>query len=247
MQADILTIVGAGRVGQVLARCGAGQEPRLVRRGEAIKALSGPVVVCVRNDQLQGFLENVHLEPSRLVFVQNGVLEIPEGSTQGILYFAAPKPDGVAVAGGTSFFYGPLAARMVALLKAGGLPAEELQAEDFKRELAIKLGWAVVFGLLGEVFQEKVGESLGRKEVEMLAEELSLVFSKALAPVTPELLIERWRAYSMGIPHWEARIKDRPWRNGWVEQQAAAAGISCPLHAKLYSSLHSAPHRAVAG
>ena len=51
-------IVGGGRVGQALADMGAGADV-MVRRGEAVPAGAppGPIVVCTRNDDLQGVVD----------------------------------------------------------------------------------------------------------------------------------------------------------------------------------------------
>ena len=48
-----ITVVGKGRVGQALKDMGEGDDV-LVGRGEAIEGPAGPIVVCTRNNDLQG-------------------------------------------------------------------------------------------------------------------------------------------------------------------------------------------------
>lgn len=47
------TIVGKGRVGKAIQDMGAGGDV-LLGRGEAIDGLDGPIIVCTRNNDLQG-------------------------------------------------------------------------------------------------------------------------------------------------------------------------------------------------
>ena len=48
-----ITVVGKGRVGQALKDMGAGEDV-LIGRGEPVAGPDGPIVVCTRNNDLQG-------------------------------------------------------------------------------------------------------------------------------------------------------------------------------------------------
>lgn len=236
----MVTILGPGRVGQVFARCAqqSGREFQLVGKDTPLPAPSGPILVCVRNEHLEDLSENPEFSKfpvAQRLFVQNGILPLDMG-TLGILYFAATDTSGEAKAGGESLFYGPLASYAVRLLQAGGLPAREIgQANQFKTEQAIKLGWLVVFGLVGERYQEPVKDSVKRDEIGVLARELAPVFQAALQldALAPATLLARWTAYSEQIPTWNARVKDRHWRDCWVARQAKENDLSTPVFSEL--------------
>lgn len=217
-----MIIVGAGRVGHVLARTGA----RLVRRGEPIPE-GAPIVVCTRNDDVDAVIA---MTPAAcrpdLVFVQNGVLAPLlarwglGGATRGALYFAAADRSGAAVAGPPSLFGGPHAATLVSALTSLGLPAAE--TPDIDAAIAEKLLWNVVYGLLGELHGTPVG---GVPEAAARA---------LIAELEPVLGVhgtaDRLVAYAASIPDFPASVKEFDWRNGWVRAEARARGLPTPLH-----------------
>ena len=62
-----ISIVGAGRIGQALATIGntEGVEIALLSRGEHTLLPTGPIVVCTRNDDLQGVLQWIPMKDDR--------------------------------------------------------------------------------------------------------------------------------------------------------------------------------------
>lgn len=243
-----LTIIGAGRVGHVFARCAeaAHQPARFVGRGEPIEA-AGLLIVCTRADDLPAVIAATPLERRHdLVFVQNGLLR-PflvanhlADNTQGILYFAATARDGRAEPGAPSLFYGPHAGPLVTLLTAGGLPARALaDSAELGREVAVKLAWNVIFGLLGQRFDEPVGASAARTPLlEALVQELTPPLAVAVgSTLDPQILLDRTRAYSMEIPAFRASVKEFSWRNGAVRAAARDAGLATPVHDALLAEV----------
>jgi len=221
-----VVVIGAGRVGHVLARAGG----RLVRRGEPIPEGDPPVVVCTRNDDVDGVIAATPaVARPDLVFVQNGVLRPVlarwglEDVTHGVLWFAAADRSGVAIAGPPSWFWGRHAEAMIAALARVGLPARLLpDRAALDRAIAAKLLWNVVYGLLAEVHGVRVG-AVPEAEVEALVQELAPVLG---VPPDAEPLI----AYTRSIPDFPGGLKEWEWRNGWVRARARERGLATPLH-----------------
>lgn len=248
-----IVIVGAGRVGSVVARCAqeVGVPVRVVRRGEAVPADAQgvePVVVCTRAEHLADVLA-VTPEARRgdLVLLQNGLLPPwlaqhgldgpPHVVTQGIVWFAATARDGRAVPGAPCSFHGPDAAAVAALLRAGGIPARAIVDRGaFATEQAEKLGWNCIFGLLCELERAPVGVVLHRRDADVtaLCRELAPVLADAYAaPVRADALEASVRAYTASIPDFVAGLKEVAWRNGAVQRAARAAGLPTQLHDRL--------------
>ena len=254
-----LTVVGIGRGGSVVVRVAreAGVEVETVTRTAGQAALArapregagtAPILVCTRADDLTAVIEATH--PARrtdLVFVQNGMI-VPllarhglQRATQGVLYFAATARDGVAAPGATSFFYGPHAAPIAALLNEAAIPAQAVPSwEAFAVEIGAKLCWNVIFGALCDRWDAPVGTvAAGHAEaVGHLASEIAPVVAHALeAPLEPAPLLARLLAYSEQIPSFRASVREFEWRNGWVAAHAATHGFSTPQHAALLGLL----------
>lgn len=242
----MITIIGPGRVGHVLHACAerSSTPVTFARRGEPI---SGDLLlVCTRADDLAAVIDAtpVALRP-HLVFLQNGLLRpflLERGladNTQGLLYFAATARDGRAEPGAPSLFFGPHAATLVTLLTAGSLPARALaDADELGREVAVKLCWNVIFGLLGQRFDEPVGTSADRSLVRDLVLELTPALASAVgAPLEPDALLARILAYSREIPDFRASVKELRWRNGAVRTAARAGGLATPLHDRLLAEV----------
>jgi hypothetical protein len=237
----MIHVVGAGRIGTALhgmavAQGGAGA---WVRRGDPLPSAPGPVVVCTRNDDLPGVVAAAP-DPSALVFVQNGAV-LPwlrdrglGENTQGLLYFAVPHVGAPPDPGAPSLFFGPHAPAVVSLLTAAGLPARVLpSAQELANEVAVKLLWAAVFGLLGDLHRETVLASAARREeVAALVAELVPVCAVGLgSTVSAGEGTARVLAYSLALGSWRASVKEWPWRNGWLVRTAAEAGLALPNHA----------------
>lgn len=244
-----LGVIGAtGRIGDLLVGLAAarGWQVFPVSRtrdtvGLARSGRRAPIVVCTRNDDLAGLVDRVH--PDRrpdLVFVQNGMVQpwLAEhglsGCTQGVLYVAVPAVGDPPVGGGTSVFTGPWAERIAGLLASGGIAAEAVGAEVYAREVAVKLAWICVFGLLGEATGARVGEvaTAHADDVRALCAELQPLLAREPGlDLDAAALSERLLEYGRSIPHFPSRLKEWRWRNGWLLSAAEEHGLPLPLHA----------------
>ncbi len=244
-----MVIVGAGRIGGALAARAAalGIPARLCERGRGWEALEGPagspIVVAVRNDDLEAVLARVpEARRGDLVFVQNGMLD-PwleghglSGNTRGLLYFAVERRGGPIEPGAASPFVGRHAAAVVRWLGALGVPAVEVDAAAFAAAMLEKLIWNAAFGLLCQAHGATVGEVCERHAGELgaLCEELAAVGRAALGvELATAPLCERLCAYSRSIPGYRGAVKEWRWRNGWFAEAAAAHGVATPIHARL--------------
>lgn len=241
-----VTVVGPGRVGSVFVRCAraAGREVTIVGREGPIAATGGPRIVCTRADDLDDVIGRAEA-PDDLVFVQNGLLEPVlarhrlAGATQGVIWFAATARDGRARPGAPSLFFGPRAAEVVAILRAGGVDAAEApDAPTFAREAAVKVAWLAIFGVLGERWGETVGASVERPEVATLCDELAPVLSKLVGQrIAADGLRARLVGYSRAIPDFRASVKELAWRNGLLVRAARAQKQATPVHLALLRAL----------
>ena len=77
-------------------------------------------------------------------------------STRGLLYFAVPKRGLEPQPGGASIFSGPHAEVMTEFFELD-LEARCVSRQDFSNEMASKLIWNCVFGLLSDVIDRPVG------------------------------------------------------------------------------------------
>ncbi len=244
-----IAIIGAGRVGGALAALSAerGVASSLITREEGWQALDAepgePVIVAVRNDDLDAVLERVPA-PRRgdLVFVQNGMLrpwlrerKLDDG-TRGLLFFAVPKRGAAADPGGTSPFVGPHAARVAAWLRGLGLPAQEVEAGAFAEVELEKLIWNCAFGLLCQVHDAPVGgvvEEHGAELRALVAEMVRVGAAGMGTELELDPLVGRLCAYSRSIPDYQGAVKEWRWRNGWFVEAAREHGIATPTHAAL--------------
>lgn len=245
-----LVVVGLGRIGTLFAGVARAQGWRVDGLDRA--ALPGPlaepspgrpILVATRNDDLDGLIPRIHPDNlADLVFVQNGMLRpwLAErgllGTTQGLLYVAVQRVDAEPVPGGESLFWGPHAAAVAGLLRAGGIPArEEPDEADFVRAVAYKFAWNVVFGLLGERLGLPVGQIADQhaEAVTALCAELAPVLSRALGlGLDAERMISASLEYSREIAGYRGGLKEWRWRNGWLVDEAARQGAALPEHAR---------------
>ena len=226
------TIVGAGRIGSFLA--GINPHTTLVTRGQQISEGEGPIVVCTRNDDLDAVL---HATPRsrhhELLFVQNGMLRRwlrdrqLTSCTQALLYFAISKRGDVPVDGGSTLVTGAQALNFVELLHQGGIQAQVVDELSFQQGMAEKYLWNCLFGLLCQAKGCTVGAVVDTHyaDYEALSLELGALTEAGLGISLKSGWIERLAAYSRSIPDYEGAVKEWPWRNGWLWQQAQS-----PLH-----------------
>lgn len=260
---DVIVLGAEGRIGALLMGMTRGPwRPVAVTRHHDPVGLHAPgpgrpIVVCTRNEDLVAVLDRVH--PSRhpdLVLVQNGVVR-PwmtahglSGATVGVLWVAVAARGDTPIAGGTSAFAGPWAATVAEMMDAHGVAARAVSEPALHTEVAIKLAWICIFGLLGEALRRPVGEIARdhRDLVLALAAELTPLLRQepGLDLDTPALL-DRLLVYSAAIAPWPARLREWPWRNGWLFTAAARQGMELPLHAEWAAKVGFSPSGPLAG
>lgn len=218
---------------------GQGAEVAVVGRAGRIGEGEGPILVCTRNDDLAEVLART--EPARradLVLVQNGVLA-PwarraglADPTIGVLYVAVDRVGATPVPGGSSAFHGRHAARVVGLLRGGGLPAQEVDEAGLRSEVGLKLAWISVLGVLGQALQATAGEVVKGQSgaLRALCDELRPVLRGDPDTDAPVDLVERVRDYSRSVAHYRTTVKEWPWRTGWLLASAERQGFPLPLH-----------------
>jgi ketopantoate reductase len=249
-----ITIVGAGRIGTLFATLSTVEpliEVALLKRGDIELLPSGPIVICTRNDDLDGVLEWVPKERyADLIFIQNGMLQswFDERQlstiTQGLLYIAVSKVGEAPVDGLRSVVTGPQADVLVWLLMRLGLQCKVVEQSVFFVEMLEKLLWNCVFGLLCDVFEKPVGQVVEQHHaaVSRLTFELLDVAMPVLglnsSQVNNEGLLERLCTYSMSIPLYRGSLKEWDWRNGWFwNRQENEADTS--IHGKYLKAVQS--------
>jgi ketopantoate reductase len=229
-----MIVIGAGRVGGALAaRARAEQVPcTLVDRADGWEALQRnegePVVLTVRNDDLDAVLERIpQHRRADLVFVQNGMIRdwLAERGlhdvTRGLLFFAVATRGAPIEIGPPNPFWGPHAVTMVGWFGQLGLPATVLDTPEFASAELEKLLWNSCFGLLCERFDADVG-TVVREHSDTLRDlvmELLPIsepaFGLSLRRDERERMLDRMRRYAQRIPDNRAAVKEWSWRNGW--------------------------------
>ncbi|KAL8171643.1 hypothetical protein V2J09_023447 [Rumex salicifolius] len=266
-------IVGGGRVGRALQDMGNGED-LLVKRGDPVPLdFSGPILVCTRNDDLEAVLQatpqsrwsgnyssflpllvngvRVELNPTDLVFFQNGMLE-PwleskglNDANQVLAYFAVSKLGEPPIDGktdtnpeGLTAAFGKWASAVAARLNSGGLACKVLDKDAFEKQMLEKLIWISAFMLVGA---RHPGATVGvveneyRSEVSDLIKELASAAAAEKGIVFEEAMEERLCAYSRAVAHFPTAVKEFKWRNGWfysLSEKAISQGKPdpCPLH-----------------
>ncbi|KNA10710.1 hypothetical protein SOVF_141800 [Spinacia oleracea] len=245
-------IVGGGRVGRALQDMGNGDD-LLIKRGDSVPLdFDGPILVCTRNDDLEGVLQ---LTPQSrwtdLVFFQNGMLE-PWFHNKGLgevdqvlAYFAVAKLGEAPIDGktdtnpeGLTAAFGKWASAIAERLRVGGLACKVLDKEAFQKQMLEKLIWISAFMLVGA---RHPGATVGivekeyRSEVSDLIAELASAAAAEKGLAFEEGLEERLCAYSRAVAHFPTAVKEFKWRNGWFYSLSEKATSEskpdpCPLH-----------------
>uniref|UniRef100_A0A061SA93 Uncharacterized protein n=1 Tax=Tetraselmis sp. GSL018 TaxID=582737 RepID=A0A061SA93_9CHLO len=255
------TIVGKGRVGQALREMGAGEDV-LIGRGEPIVGPDGPIIVCTRNNDLQGVVEATSPERREdLVFIQNGMLQPWLDSTglgsntQVLVYFAVAKlgdkptdgktdvnPEGLTAATGKH------AQAVADRLARGGLACKVLDRVAYQRAMLEKLIWICAFMVVGARHGCTVGEveSQHRDEVGDVIQELAAAGERELGIQLDPGCQERLNAYARAVSHFPTAVKEFEWRNGWfygISRRELDAGRAdpCPTHTALLKEVRALP------
>ena len=229
-----VTVVGGGRIGTFLATL---TEACVVSRQHGELQPTGPILVCVRNSELENVILRTPLERRKdLIFIQNGMIDPllesmgMQEATRGILYFAIETKGGNVVDGGGSAFCGTYAPWLVSVLHEAKIGAQVVTSEEFRKEMGRKLIWNSVFGLLGQVYQTDVGQILDRHrpEFQILLSELQSVFESATKIGLGDDLEQFLTNYALEVSHYHCRASEWEWRNGWFLSK-----MPTPLHSQL--------------
>jgi len=238
-------LIGMGEVGRRLAtglRASGTEVVEVTRASLAPHASKDPGalrLVCVREDDLPPVLAALHhLEPNRLVLVQNGwvrpLLPHHERVTRGLIWFTS-KGDFFQVLR-SSPFSGPHAAEIAVALDRGGVPATSVDQHAFAGLEADKMGFNCVVGLPLAVHGESLGEYLERRrdEARALFEESAAVCARALE-VEPDR--EWWTEFLTSVAPlgWvrASTAKALDYRNGAVVRLADELGLEAPVNRRL--------------
>ena len=100
-----------------------------------------------------------------------------------------------------------------------------------------KLLWNSVMGLVGERYQESVGESLQRwPEIEeILMELIELIEKDRRISFDRPSLLASLREYSAEVKHFSARIKEWTWRNEWFFKAAQRQAMRLPRWERMHA------------
>ena len=252
-----MLLIGAGRIGTALHQAAGPDASTLIDRDSGWDALQGevgePIVLCVRNDDLDTVIERV---PKRrhqdLVVVQNGAVRDYladrglQGITRGLLYFAVAKRGDPISPGRTSWFSGPHALTCAAFLNRCGVDAQNVDWMRFTAKEFEKMAWILVFGPLCDKYQAPVGRIVDEHydEVAALTAEIRVIGRRAMSVDLPiDWLVHRLCDYSRSIPDYRAAVKEWEWRNGWVVGVAEKAGIDLPVHSSILEAATAARNR----
>ncbi|KAL6768422.1 CPLD24 [Auxenochlorella protothecoides x Auxenochlorella symbiontica] len=257
--AQAITIIGGGRIGQALVDMGPGSDVLLKRGSSFPKDAPSPIIVCTRNDALEGVIESVPKDRhGDLVFIQNGMLQ-PwlEGrglasATQLLVYFAVAKAGDTPVDGktdvnpeGLTSVWGPHSEAVAQRLAAGGLACKVLDRPAFLQAMLEKLVWISAFMLVGVTHGGcSVGEveRVHSQQTAELVEELASAGAAALGVRLEAGAWERLAAYARSVANYPTALKEFEWRNGWFKElsrEASASGKQdpCPMHTRLLAGL----------
>ncbi len=227
-----ITVIGAGRMGTMFSRV-SDIEPNiqltLLRRGQTKILESGPIVVCTRNDDLDGVLEFIPTDRwSDLIFIQNGMLQAwfqkhnIVNPTQALVYVAVSTKGEMPSDGERTVVTGPQAENFKWIMQTLGLVCRLVSKEQFTNEMVEKYLWNCVFGLLCQVHGCSVGLLVKerRLEIDNFTMELLTICQKQLqfqlSSTQTSELIDRLCLYSTSIYDYKGAVKEWSWRNGWL-------------------------------
>lgn len=252
-----ITIIGAGRIGQMFASI---QEKTkettitLLHRAQTQIASEGPILICTRNDDLQAIIDFIPTERhGDLIFIQNGMLQTwfknnqLQEATQALLYVAVSKVGDQPIDGKRSVVTGKYAGFICQLMEGLGLVCTEVSQEEFTKEMVEKFLWNCCFGLLSQHFKLSVGEVIKEHENlvrDLILEQLTVCensLEMILATSDKEAMIKRLFDYSFSIFDYRGAVKEWSWRNGWlVNQPSHPKAIHHDLLLQTVPSLYSA-------
>jgi len=250
-------VVGLGEVGTRLERGlrRAGVETVTVTRNtgwaEALADSKALYLVCVREEHLAEVLDRLkRVPPEQIILVQNGwirpLLQTFHGVTRGLIWFTA-KGDFFTILRANPFS-GPMAETIAGVITAGGLPSEAVDAADFDRLDADKMGFNCLVGLPLAVRGLSLEDYL-----DSFPEEARAVFDEAVgacsAAIGAEINLKGWDQFLESAQHlgWirVSEAKALGFRNQAVTALAAEFGRPAPVNTELlrkYSEMCAKTH-----
>ena len=251
------TVVGAGRIGRVLADRArrAGIEVVLVTREENRAAIEepggeGPLLLAVREEHLADLVPRIHpSHADRLVFVQNGFvgesMERAEASGRGLLHFNAAADGTVRVLLPSVFGGNDAARETCGVLDGEGIPSRfESDLDRLRVEVIRKALWSCVLSILAAWKKVPVGALFDRfgPEVEALTRECVGVASTVFAvEVDVSDLLESLRKMAAALPDYAGSSGAREFRNLWIARNARERGIRTPVNDRILRELGEKP------
>jgi hypothetical protein len=236
-------IVGAGRIGSLLAQAG---QCTVLGRNDCIDPNGkGPILIATRNDVLASIVDKCPENRKKdLVFLQNGYLDnflASKGlldNTQALLFFSVTakgvepvdgittvNPEGLTAA--TGIHAKALAERLTAL----NLKCNVVSAQQFRPALFEKLIWICTMMLVGTTKECKtVGQADSEYAalVEQVITELVAAVTKAEEGIAfPDGTVARLRAYTNVVTDFPCGVKEFEWRNQYFYNLGDDA---CPTH-----------------
>jgi ketopantoate reductase len=254
-------VIGMGEVGRRLAGAlsDAGWDVLPVTRDRgwteaADENDTAPRVVAVREEELGAALERLPraLLP-RVVLVQNGFLEAVHGPldsvTRGLIYFTS-KGDFFEVLC-ASPFHGPLAAGLVAALRAGRIPCSEVAERDaYLRAMIVKGVWNVVVGLPLAVHGVDLATYLHRHrdELEALAAESTAAAGAEYGvDISGAVAVRKILETTSALGWVKGGAKALQWRNGAIARFGRRHGVPTPVNDRLLTAVDWNPDREHSG
>ena len=235
-------IIGAGRIGSLLAE--AGNAVVLGREGRIDPNKSGPILIATRNDALDVIVDNCPENRRKdLVFMQNGYLDNflkAKGlldNTQVLLYLSVTAKGVAPIDGVTSFnpegltaATGLHAQSFADRLAALNLKCNVVDAAAYRPAMFEKLIWISTYMLVGTAKEcASVGQAGSEYKdlVESVIQELTAAVSAAEGINFPDGTIERLAAYTDVVANFPCAVKEFEWRNKYFYDLGDSA---CPTH-----------------
>ena len=205
------TIIGAGRIGSMLAENG---DCLVLKRGDTLlEDGKGPIFIATRNDALDGIVESTPENRRKdLMFLQNGYLDgflvekCLADNPQCLLFVAvsslgAEPIDGITSVNpeGLTSATGEHAVALQARLNAAGMKCNILSPDDYKPAMFEKLIWIATYMLVGTAKECATVGQAGKEHGELVEQ----VITELVTAVTTkegikfkEGTVERLKAYT---------------------------------------------------
>jgi hypothetical protein len=235
-------IVGAGRIGSLLAQAG---QCTVVGRQDSIDPNGqGPILIATRNDVLESIVDKCPENRKKdLVFMQNGYLDnflASKGlldNTQALLFFSVTakgvepvdgittvNPEGLTSA--TGIHAKALAERLAAL----NLKCNVVSPDQYRPAMFEKLIWICTLMLVGTAKECKSVGQAGSEHgalVEQVITELVAAVTKAESITFQDGTVARLNAYTDVVADFPCGVKEFEWRNQYFYNLGDNA---CPTH-----------------